>query len=78
MDNFKITEDQRNEINIMACRVKDIGAFIRQYEPGEYPNTGDGFCYDIGSIIEDTGWKISKMMGAIESAAFDERKAKSE
>ena len=74
-DKFQLTDEQFNEIRIMAGKISVMGEFLRWTNPLDfYPGLPEQLHQNLGDIITSGANKIEKCLNGIETDYMNRRK----
>lgn len=71
MDHHQITEEQRNQMNILAHKIMAAGDIMQTWNPGEFANAGPQVFQDLGLGIGEAAREMRNMLGDIERATIE-------
>ena len=70
---FEITDDERNDVIIMAAKISSLGGFIRETEPDDFPDSEGIYC-DMGQLLHEASRDILNIMNDIEGRYLDRKR----
>lgn len=75
-DKYQLTDEQFNEIRIMAGKIHAMGDFLCWTAPDDfYPHLIEELNKNLGDIVRDSAFKLNKLMNEVETSHIAGKKA---
>lgn len=66
----QITEEQRNSMNLLACKIQAAGDIMFTWGPNDFANAGPEVFHDLGLGIGEAARELRGMLEEVERATI--------